>query len=301
MDKLNAMRTFVAVADAESFTLAAERLSMSRAMTSKHVMDLEARLGLRLLNRTTRTVVLTEAGAAYAERCREILGSLDEAEREVTSRAIEPVGRLRVSAPMSFGIAYIAPRLDAYALKFPRVDIDLVLNDRVVDIVEEGYDVAIRIGRLAESMLVARRIASGRRLVCASPAYFKTHGRPKRPGDLSAHTCLHYAYALGGSSWTFDGALGQETVRVGGRITCNNGDAICAMALKGMGIIYQPDFIVAPHIKSGALTEVLEKHTQETLGIYAIHQSHRHVPQKVRSFIDFLAASFSKQAPWQMP
>jgi DNA-binding transcriptional LysR family regulator len=292
MDRLNAMRVFVAVAEGGHFAQASERLGMSRTMASKLVMDLEAHLGQRLLNRTTRKVSLTELGTAYLERCRDILAAIEEAEREITAQASEPVGRLRVTAPMSFGASHVAPQIAVYTARHPRVSIDLVLNDRLVDLVEEGYDLAIRIGRLADSSLVAKRIGVTRLVVCASPAYFAAHGRPKTPADLAQHECLLYSYASAGAVWTFSGASGEETVRVGGRVACNNGDAICAMAIAALGVVAQPDFIVARHLQSGALEQILAAYTDRVTGIYAIHPSHRHVPLKLRCFIDQLATAF---------
>jgi DNA-binding transcriptional LysR family regulator len=292
MDRLNAMRVFVAVAEGGHFAQASERLGMSRTMASKLVMDLEAHLGQRLLNRTTRKVSLTELGTAYLERCRDILAAIEEAEREITAQASEPVGRLRVAAPMSFGASHVAPRIAVYTARHPRVSVDLVLNDRLVDLVEEGYDLAIRIGRLADSSLVAKRIGVTRLIVCASAAYLAANGRPKTPADLAQHECLLYSYASAGAIWTFSGVSGEETVRVGGRVVCNNGDAICAMAIAGLGVVAQPDFIVGRHLRSGALEQILAAYTDRVTGIYAIHPSHRHVPLKLRCFIDQLATAF---------
>jgi DNA-binding transcriptional LysR family regulator len=297
MDQLNAMRAFVAVAESGHFAQASERLGASRTMASKLVMDLEAHLGQRLLNRTTRRVSLTELGAAYLERCRDILAAIEEAEREITAQASEPVGRLRVTAPMSFGVSHVAPQIAVYTARHPRVSVDLVLNDRLVDLVEEGYDLAIRIGRLADSSLVAKRIGVTRLITCASPAYLAAHGRPKTPADLAQHECLLYSYASAGAVWTFSGVGGEETVRVGGRVACNNGDAIRAMAIAGLGVVAQPDFIVARHLRSGALEQVLAAYTNSVAGIYAIHPSHRHVPLKLRCFIDQLATAFGDIAP----
>ena len=197
------MKAFVAVADGGHFAMASERLGLSRAMASKLVMDLEAHLGLRLLNRTTRKVSLTEPGAAYLERCRDILAAIEEAEREIAAQASEPVGRLRVTAPMSFGALHVAPPIAAYTARYSRVNIDLVLNDRLVDLVEEGYDLAIRIGRLADSSLIAKRIGATRIVVCASPGYLAARGRPMKPADLAHYECILYSYASAGAVWTF--------------------------------------------------------------------------------------------------
>ncbi len=292
MDQLNSMKAFVAVADAGHFATASERLGLSRAMASKLVMDLEAHLGLRLLNRTTRKVSLTDPGAAYLERCRDILAALEEAEREIAAQASEPVGRLRVTAPMSFGASHVAPQIAVFTARHPRVNVDLVLNDRLVDLVEEGYDLAIRIGRLADSSLIAKRIGATRAVACASPDYLAAHGRPRKPADLANHECVLYSYASAGAVWTFSGRDGEETVRVGGRVACNNGEAICAMAIKGLGVILQPDFIVSSHLRSGALQQILTEYNKEATGVYAIHASHRHVPLKLRMFVELLSTAF---------
>jgi DNA-binding transcriptional LysR family regulator len=292
MDILNCMRAFVAVADAGHFAVASERLGLSRAMASKQVMDLEAHLGLRLLNRTTRRVSLTEQGLTYLERCRDILTSIEEAEQEITSQSSTPVGRLRVSAPMSLGVSHVAPQVAAFSTLHPRVSIELFLNDRMIDLVEEGYDLAIRIGRLPDSSLVAKRIGEMQLICCASPAYLKTHGRPLTPEDLSRHECIQYSYASSAATWTFPGEKGETSVRVSGKVTANNGDAICQMGIRDFGVVLLPDFIVQPHLRSGALEEVLADYRPECAGVYAVYPSKRHIPAKLRSFVDHLEAVF---------
>lgn len=291
MDYLTSLRCFVAVAESGSFTVASEQLALSRAMASKHVMDLEAHLGLRLLNRTTRSVSLTDAGGTYFERGKDILAALEEAEREVTSQAAEPVGRLRISAPLSFGITSVSPLVASFATAHPRIAIDLVLNDRFVDLVDEGFDVAIRIGRLADSSMIARRLAVTRSMICASPDYLARHGRPRAPADLLGHECLHYSYASGGNVWTFHGPQGEESLRMLGRIACNNGDALGQFAAAGAGVAIGPDFIMAPLVKSGAVEEILRDYARQELGIYIVHPSQRHMPLKLRAFIDFMVAN----------
>ncbi len=293
MNQLTLVRTFTAVAEAGQFALAAERLGISRAMASKHVIDLEAHLGTRLLNRTTRRVSLTEPGAAYLERCRDILSALEEADREATAQALEPVGRLRVSAPMSFGYLRLAAQIAAFSKIYPRVSVDLVLNDRLVDLVEEGYDLAIRIGRLADSSLISRRIGSTRVVVCGSPDYFAQRGRPAAPDELARHDCLHYSYS---NVWSFALRDAPGAAPVHGRIACNNGDALCRMAVMGLGLVALPDFIVAPFLESGALEQVLEEYAPGTIGVFVLHASHRHVPLKLRTMIDFLATAFGGDA-----
>lgn len=288
------MRAFTTVAEEGQFAAASERLGLSRAMASKQVMDLEAHLGVRLLNRTTRKVSLTEQGSAYLERCRDVLMAIEEAEREVSSQASEPVGRLRISAPVSLGASHISPQVAAFAAAHPQVSIDLVLNDRMVDLVEEGYDIAIRVGRLPESTLIARRIGEMRLICCVSPAYIEAHGRPAAPEELSNHECILYSYASTRSTWLFSSDRSAISVRVGGRITSNNGAAICEMAISGLGIILQPNFIVAPHLRSGALEQLFPEQTPEAIGIYAVYQSRRYVPARLRLFLDHLSLAFSQ-------
>lgn len=291
MDQIAAMRVLVAVTDEASFTKAAERLGMSRAMASKHVQDLEARLGVRLMNRTTRRVGLTAPGSAYVERCRDLLADLEAAEREATSEAAEPIGRLRISASVAFGSIHVAPLIGAFVARHPRVGIELVLGDRYVDLVEEGYDMAIRIGRLADSTLLARRIGTTRLVIAASPAYIARHGTPAAPADLTGHACLRYAYANDGDVWDFLGADGRQTVRIASGISSNSGEALCQMAVSGLGIVRAPDFIVASHLATGRLVELLADYAVEPLGIHAVHPMGRHVPTKVRAFIDHLAGA----------
>lgn len=284
------------VAETGSFTAAAARLNLSRAMASKHVMDLEVHLGLRLLNRTTRSVSLTEAGASYAARCRDIIEAIDAAEREATSQAVEPVGRLRVSAPVFFGATCVAPLIASYARRFPSVGVDLVLGDRFVDLVEEGYDLAIRIGRLEDSSLVAKRIATTKLMVCGAPSYLDLRGRPRVPADLSGHECLQYSYATN-SAWTFEGPGGREIVRLSGRFSGNSAEALCAMAAEGLGLVYAPDFHVVQRLRKNELEQVLADYMGEALGVFVVHPSRRHVPSKVRSFIEFAANAFAAHPP----
>lgn len=298
MDHLAALRLLITVADAASFTRAADKLGISRAMASRHVLELEARLGVRLINRTTRRVALTEAGAQYVERTRELIAGLEEAERQVTSQAAEPVGRLRISAPTSFGIGYAAAAIEQFAQRHPRIAFDLVLNDRFVDLVEEGYDVAIRIGQLTDSTLIARRVASMRLIVAASPAYLARAGVPMVPADLAGRECLRYAYTRQRDLWVFEAEAGEESVRVEGRVLCNNSDAMANMAVAGIGIVRAPDFILAARIAAGQLVEVLADFSSKPIGIYAVHPSLAHVPLKVRAFVDFLGAYFAGRKDW---
>ncbi|MEM7429706.1 MAG: LysR family transcriptional regulator [Pseudomonadota bacterium] len=293
MDKLTALKAFTTVVSEGSFVAAAERLGMSRTAVSKHVMDLEAHLGARLLTRTTRRLSLTETGSGYFERARRILGDLEEADAEASELTVNPRGHLRINAPMSFGIAHIAPNLNTYLDRFPDVTVDLSLNDRVVDLVEEGFDLAIRIADLEDSSLIARRIGHTRSVLCASPEYLERHGMPGKPGDLTGHACLTYSNLSAPNSWVFRQAGQEIRVNVPSRLLCNNGDALAAAAVSGLGIIAQPAFIVGPALKAGELVELLPGHDPGGLGIYAVYATNRHLPARVRTFIDHLAACFA--------
>lgn len=301
MDQIAAMTVFVAVVEAESFTGAAEKLNLSRTMVSKHVMDLEAHLNARLINRTTRRQSLTGTGRVYFERARRILGEVAEADAEAGRHALTPRGRLRINAPIAFGTLHVAPRLRAYLDRYPEVEIDLTLNDRIVDLVDEGYDLAIRIGDLADSSLIARRIAGVRAVTCAAPEYLARRGVPAHPSELEGHACLAYSYASAPDRWTFrrDGDGDPVMVRVRPRIVSNNGDALAAAAIAGLGVIVQPDFIVEAALRDGRLREILPEYRAAELGIHAVYPSHRLVSARVRTFIDHLVACFGAENPWQ--
>lgn len=296
MDRLSVLQTFVAVAETGSFTAAAERLGLSRAMTSRHVQTLEDRLGVRLLQRTTRRVSPTEAGLGYLERARRLLVDFDEAETEVRGERAAPRGTLRVNAPVSFGRTHLARALPGFLLRHPDLAVEITVNDRVVDLIEEGYDVAIRIGRLGDSSLVARRLGTVISHLAASPAYLDRHGVPAGPEDLASHVCLGYAYSASAQSLSHhDGR--QATVRVEGGLYANNGDLLTEVAAGGAGIVIQPDFILGPYLADGRLVPVLPDWTRPDLGIYAVHHQSRHVAAKVRAFVDHLVESF-RESPW---
>ena len=297
MDRFAALRTFVTVVEKGSFAAAAEALRLSRAMITKHVADLETHLGARLLNRTTRRLSLTEAGAGFLARSEEILELLDEAERAAAATA-RPSGVLRINAPMSFGVLHLADAVSAYHRKFPEVTADLTLNDRMVDLVEEGFDVAVRIAVLKDSGLMARRLAPCRLAVAASPDYLDRHGRPAEPGDLADHRCLLYAYAPERDVWHFERAGKTRRVKVSGPMQSNNGEALMRAAIDGMGVVRQPTFILSPAILSGALEVLLPGWTPPDLGIQAVWPHSRHLSAKVRSFVDFLAARFGPAPYW---
>ena len=298
MDRFTELAAFVRTVDRGSQAAAARELGVTPAMVGRYVRALEDRLGTRLLNRTTATQSLTEAGATFYARASAVLEQLDEAERSASDRQAEPRGTLRVNAPMSFGVRHLAAAVSGFCALHAGVRVEMVLNDRVVDLVEEGYDAAVRIGRLADSGLIVRRLATCRLAVCASPEYLARRGVPVTPADLRGHDCLLYAYASDGSTWTFRGERGEEQVRLSGGLVANNGDALLAAALAGQGVILQPTFIVGDALREGRLVRLLPGYRLQDLDVHAVYPSSRHLSPKVRSFVGFLAARFRDPPPW---
>ncbi|MAJ65116.1 MAG: LysR family transcriptional regulator [Micavibrio sp. TMED2] len=299
MDRLISMEVFVQVVDQGSFAGAARQMSMSRAMVSKHIQALEERLGARLLNRTTRTVSLTEVGTAYYERCQTVLNDVEEAECVVDELHHAPKGTLKINAPMTFGARHLAEALTSFKDEYPDVTIDLSLNDRLVDLVEEGYDVAIRIGELADSSLIARKLNVCRRVLCASPDYLQKHGTPESLRDLGRHNCLLYTLSPKLNEWRFIDAEGTaHSVRVDGSLQANNGDVLRLAAIGGHGIVLQPTFIVGPDIKNGKLVPILTDYMPTEINIHLVYPHNRYLTAKVRSFIDFMVAHFKGAPPW---
>ena len=302
MDALRQIEAFVAVVRAGSYVKAAERQETSKAVLSRQVLELEARLGTRLLNRTTRRLSLTETGAAYYERCVQILDDLREADAEAGATTATARGRLRINAPLTFGNLHLAPLWGEFLKLHPAVELDITLTDRVVDLVEEGFDLAVRIvpaGRLASSTLVARPIAADRIVLCASPAYLRSAPALAHPSDLAAHAVMAYAWWSGGDTWQFtgaDGAFAEVTVRP--RLRTNSGDTCRAAALADQGVIYQPAFLVGPDVRAGRLVELLPGWRGPALEIHAVYPSRTHLSGKVRAMVDFLAAAFD-QPGWR--
>ncbi|WP_417068534.1 LysR family transcriptional regulator [Niveibacterium terrae] len=297
MDKFVEMRTFVAVVEAGSFVGASEALQASKPAVSRLIADLEARLGVRLLHRTTRRLSLTEEGEVFHARCRELLNALDEAEAEITSRSGEASGLLRINGPVSFGIVHLAPLWGKFQQSHPKVALDITLNDRVVDLVEEGYDLAIRIARLPSSSLICRRLCTTRVVLCASPDYLARAGTPVHPNELVNHRILAYSQLATGNTWEFDGPDGHHSIRTSPSLYTNNGDTCRVAALQGAGLILQPTFLVGCDLRSGALVEVLPEYRSTDFGIYAVYPTRKHVSTKVRLMIDFLIESFA-QPDW---
>lgn len=301
MDRLAVLQTFITVAETGSFTIAAERLGLSRAMASRHVQVLEDRLGVRLLQRTTRRVSTTQAGAVYLERARRLLADFDEAETEVRGERASPRGTLRVNAPVSFGRTHLAATLPAFLARHPGLTVELTVNDRVVDLIEEGYDIAVRIGRLTDSTLVARRLATIAVRLAASPGYLAARGTPAEPADLEGHNWLGYTYSSGHATPRLLHADGRKAaLRTSGPLLANNGDILAEVAAGGAGIVLQPDFILRPFLDAGRLVPVLPQWRAPDLGIHAVHHQSRHVAAKVRAFVEHLAECF-RGAPWAVP
>lgn len=298
MDALTDIAVFVRVVERGSFTLAANDLALSRAVVSKYLSRLEDRLGARLLHRTTRRLSLTEAGATLFEASRGALERIEEAEAVVAQFQSKPRGRLRVSAPMSFGILHLGPAMADFARAYPEITLDVRLDDRFVNLVEDGFDVAVRIGALTDSSLVARKLAVTRALACASPAYLAEHGEPETPEDLASHNCLVYSYLA--DLWRFTAPDGREIpVAVKGSLRINNGIVLAEAAVAGHGILVTPSFYVAPLLRSGRLKQILSRYKVTEIGIHAVYPQRGHVPPKVRAFVDFLVQRFGRRPDWE--
>ncbi len=298
MDRYSGMAVFVKVVETSSFAATARHLGMSPAMVSRHIQLLEERLGARLLNRTTRRVSPTEVGQIYYERCLRILSELEEADRAASESQSVPRGRLRVTAPMTLGTRHLAPIIADYLRQYPEVAIDLSLDDRCVDLLEEGFDLAIRVGALADSSLIARRLTSAEMALCASPDYLKRHGIPQTPRDLEQHNCLAYAYSRSRNEWRFIGPSGrEEIIPVSGRFLANSGDALRIVAREGIGIILAPQFVIEEEMKSGHLVRVLPEYRAAAIPVHALYPHSRYLSAKTRTFIDFLVTSFSRSSP----
>lgn len=299
MDRLTGIGVFVAAVDAGSFAAAARRFGLSAAMAGKYVSAIEAELNARLLQRTTRRLSLTDVGQTYYERCKRILEAYDEANREVSDSQHVARGKLRIAAPVTFGAMHLGDVVAKYLAAHPQVDIEVSLSDRYVDLLETGVDLAVRIGRLPDSGLVARRLAPCRMVVCASPAYLKRHGTPRSPADLRQAPRLTFSEAVSSGDWTLFDAQGRAHVIDGPcRMAANNTQMLLAAALAGAGIAYGPTFVFGEQIALGKLVALLPAYRASELAIQAVYPSTRHVPLKVRHFLDHLAAAFGDEPPW---
>lgn len=301
MDRLAALEAFVKVAETQSFSEAARRLRASKSVVSRQIAALEAELGARLFQRTTRSMTLTEAGRGYFERASRILADLEDANLSVSQLQATPRGQLRVNAPMSFGLLHLAPALPDFLERYPEVDVDLTMNDRFVDLIDEGFDLAVRAGKLEDSSLVARKLAPVRRVVCASPDYLKARGTPQTPDDLARHDCLCYSNLSMAHDWRFVTEKGEPwPVDVRGRLNVNNGDALKIAALRGLGFVNLPTFIVGSELQAGTLVTVLDKYIPQDATLSAVYPHSRHLSPKVRAFVDFLAERFGPRPYWDL-
>ncbi|MFP4561107.1 MAG: LysR substrate-binding domain-containing protein [Thiohalorhabdus sp.] len=300
MDRFDAMQAFVRVVEVGSFSGAAERLGVTKSVVSRRVADLERALGAELLRRTTRRLHLTDSGRAYYERARRILADLAEAEQAVSSEQGALRGELRVAAPLSFGIGPLQPAIEAFQERHPEVTFDLDLDDRQVDLVKEGVDVAVRIANLEDSTLVARRLAPIRGIVCASPDYLARHGTPETPEQLAAHPALVYTNRQQPEVWPYTDPSGRAgRVRVTPRLRANNGDFLREAALAGQGVLYSPLFILHRALEEDRLVPILADYRWPEVAAYAVYPRTRHLSARVRAFVDFLAERFAGAPYWE--
>ena len=301
MDRFQALAAFAKVVELGSFARAAERLDVSTSAVSRQVAELEAHLDVRLLNRTTRRLSLTEAGQAFYERSVQLLADLDEAESSVRAAALVPKGTLRITCGVTFGIRYLASALAEFNARHPQLVFDLDLSDRTVDLVDEGFDLAIRIGPVGQQGLVSRRLGWTGLVCCASPDYLARHAAPQTPDDLAQHECLTYTQIQVPNTWRFETSEGvQQSVRFAPRHRANNGRMLVAWAVAGVGIVNEPDFIVAPEVEAGRLVRLLPDFKPLRSPISAVYPSRRHLSAKVRAFVDFLAERFARAQPWNL-
>ena len=298
MDRLQAIIAFARVVESGSFARAAERLDVSVSSVSRQVSELEAHLDARLLNRTTRRLSLTESGRAFYERSIQLLADLEEAEESASAGTARPRGTLRLTCGTTFGVRHLAPAIAEFVSRHPQMRFDVELSDRAVDLVDEGFDAALRIGKIGSQQLVGRKVGITRLICCASPAYLKHHGVPQKPEDLVGHACLSYEYSPQKSVWPFrDGSGDDRSVRIDAPVHANNGRFLVALAVAGVAITFEPDFIVGPEVRAGRLVPLLQAFESAPANIYVAYPSRRHLSAKVRAFADFLATRFA-QPEW---
>ena len=300
IDIVASMRVYTAVVEAGSFTGAADKLNLSRGMATRYVAQLEEHLGVRLLQRTTRKLSLTEAGNDYYERAVQVLAMIAEAESSVAQEASVPRGILRVSSSNAFGARHLGLAIAEFLQQYPGVQIDVTLSDRVVNLVEEGFDVAIRVATAIDPGLVARKLGHARLVVCAAPGYLKKHGVPEVPGDLVRHQCLTYAYVSSPNEWRFRRAGVEQKILVSGSLNGNSGDILRSAAVEGLGVTLQPDFMIDDALREGRLIRVLADWETDDLGVFAVYPNRKFLPPKVRSFIDFLVERFGPEPYWNI-
>jgi DNA-binding transcriptional LysR family regulator len=298
LDRIQSMEVFVKVAQAGSLSAAAQTLGFSKSTVSKHLSALEEHLGVLLVNRTTRRLSLTELGAAYRDHAQRILAEIEETELAIQEHTVEPKGRLKVSAPMSFGILHLAPLLPGFMTAHPRIEVELSLDDRRIDLIDDGFDLAIRIGRLEDSTLLARRLASVHFVCAAADRYLDRHRPIAHPDDLAAHNCLRYTLGRQPHDWHFSRGEEASVVKVSGTLAANNGDALREAAVGGLGIIYQPVFIIDADLRARRLKPLLEDWRTPTIDIHAVFPEQRRLQPKLRRFVDYLADAFKRPDIW---
>lgn len=298
MDRLTEMEAFATVVDQGGFTDAAKKMGISKSAVSKHVSALEARLGARLLNRTTRRVSPTEIGLAYYDRARRVLNDAGEADALVTSMQSAPSGLLRISVATDFGVNHLSPVLGGFLQEFPDITVNMVLNNRYVELISEGFDMAIRVGELEDSTLRARKLCDTSKRMIAAPGYLERFGRPIKIDDLNEHKLLHYSSQANGNVWKITSPSGEKRqVRSNGWLTVNDGQSLLHAAIAGLGIAYLPSFLYADALRQGLVEEAIPDLPAETMGIYAVYPPGRYTQPKVRAFIDFLVRNYSDKGP----
>ena len=298
MEGFGAIPVFVAVVENGGFSAAARTLGISKSAVSKRINQLEAHLGVRLLHRTTRKLSLTEAGERYFEHAAQALTAAGQAEDAVTELQGEPQGNLKISSPMSFGRLHVAPLIPKLLQRYPKLQIDLVMDDRKVDLVAGGFDVAIRAGNLPASTLIARKLAPLRQVLCASPDYIDRYDRPGTPAELSGHNCVLYSYSSDADEWTLIGESGPEIVTVSGSYQVNNSEALLEALREGIGIGRLPTFVAGPDLKTGRLVKLFESYRLPDFTIYAVFPERQYLPAKVRAFLDFAIEYFGGDQPY---
>jgi DNA-binding transcriptional LysR family regulator len=298
MEKFDAIPVFVAVVQKRSFSAAARALDVSKSAVSKRINRLEQQLGVRLLHRTTRKLSLTEAGERYFEHAVQAVKAATQAEDAATELQGEPQGRLKVSSSMSFGRLHVAPLIPRFMQRYPKLQVDLVMDDRNVDLVADGIDIAIRSGTLADSTLIARKLSPLRQMLCASPDYIRRHGEPMSPAELEQRNCILFSYSIDANEWTLYKGNEVETVSVSGNYRVNNSEAILEALVEGIGIGRLPTFIAGPALKSGKLVQVLSAYRIPNHTFYAVFPEREYMPAKVRAFIDFAIEFFGGDQPY---
>lgn len=299
MDKFDSLRAFAQVVASGGFAAAAREMNLSRSVVNKLVINLENELGIQLLHRSTRRVTPTETGLAFYERCIRILADLEEAELAAAQLQTEPRGMLKINAPMSFGTLHLAPAVADFMHLYPELQVQLTLEDRFVDPIEEGFDVTVRIAQPVESAsLISHAIMPVQRVLCAAPAYLQQYGVPSHPAELSHHSCLHYGYLATGNQWRLLGPDGEQIIRINGRLCSNNGEVLRDAAVQGLGIALLPMFIAGPKLEQGILQPVLPAYCPPELSICVVYPVNRHLSAKVQRFTEFLEQRFRDRSPW---